>query len=185
MRFFAIAIVVSLLVLAPVGLAQQTQQQVSVGQLVVNEKDQPPEVLAKIKAVQKAREEVSAIPAEAKKLKDEVLERIDALAKKLGVTIEHLWGVLVRQAYVEAGFAIVWLVLGVGLLVGSARCISAYYRTRERWTDEMIFKTVVLAILSFLFFVVACIEVGDVGYLFNPEYFALEKVKAIFSGGTH
>jgi hypothetical protein len=32
---------------------------------------------------------------------DELQKELAALAAKLGVSVEHLWGVLVRQAYID------------------------------------------------------------------------------------
>lgn len=60
---------------------------------------------------------------------DEVLKRIDALAAKLGVTADHIWSVLMRQARIEG---IEWVLWGtLWLIVGS------YMLNRTLWMWRM------------------------------------------------
>lgn len=47
-----------------------------------------------------------------KQLTDELLSRLDTLASKLGVAVEHLWSVLVRQSVLEG-----WLGFGLDALL--------------------------------------------------------------------
>ncbi|MGD0977202.1 MAG: hypothetical protein ABR875_02830 [Minisyncoccia bacterium] len=190
------------MVLAPIGLAQTKQQVAGEGQIVVNEKDLPPDVLAKIRSVQKVEQDVSAVPAEAKQWKDEILERVDALAKKIGTTVEHLWMVLARQGYIEGCYGIFWLILGIGMTIGAIRHLSGTiilctgkFELKEKKGDETsvvrkseitgtectrITKTIILCILGLVFLITAGVYITDIGYLFNPEYFALQQMQQIF-----
>jgi hypothetical protein len=111
-------------------------------------------------------------------MKEEILSRLDALALKLGVAVEHLWEILVRQGFVEG-------VCGaIGLLLGSFGVCVSYKLFKKAFHDDIddnlaggcIIAGVIIAILAIIFILIGFF---DIQYLFNPEYFALNKVLKI------
>lgn len=107
-------------------------------------------------------------------IKTKAFEMIEALADKLDTTMDHLWDLLVRQAYVEAMtlFPIATLILGIGLFL--------IFRLKDRfdWEDS---DYIVHCILGYIAGVVATgIAVGMfvaiARLLINPEYWALQQI---------
>lgn len=119
------------------------------------------------------------------KISDELLKRLDLLAQKLGVTIEHLWQVLVRQAYIEAYFAIFWVILSVVLVTVACRYIVktidiAVKNNYDERLSGRIVMSFVLGILALTSLMAALTQCSDFGYLFNPEFYALDQVRILF-----
>lgn len=65
-------------------------------------------------------------------MQKELLARLDVLADKMGVTVEYLWGVLVKQAYVDG---IRDVIIGV-LLLGVAWLIHRYIKAGKQQARE-------------------------------------------------
>ncbi len=111
----------------------------------------------------------------------EVLDRLDALANTLGVSIEYLWGVLVRQAYVEPIYTLA--VSFVGLV---AFCVCAYYFNRAlnliESNNDASFAIFMLAgtggaVSGPLFFINLGLGIkGFIQALANPDYYALKQI---------
>jgi hypothetical protein len=113
-------------------------------------------------------------------VKEELLARLDALAVKLGTTTEYLWGVLIKQAKVEAITSIATTILFL-LMVGACAVVGRHiYRATDWKRDDNGDAGVVTA---------ACWAVGvpclfaAILYaymlptlLLNPEYWALQEV---------
>ena len=109
------------------------------------------------------------------KLQEELLTRLDLLAAKLGVTSEHLWGVLIKQARIEVIESILTLIVVVmGILV----CVYFWRKILQLGGSVgsvllNAFFTSLLLILS----IGAVIDIMNIPtLLFNPEYWALQKV---------
>jgi dolichyl-phosphate-mannose--protein O-mannosyl transferase len=102
-------------------------------------------------------------------------ELLAVLAERFGTTGVHLWGVMVRQAYVEF-----YIATGALIITGLAFAWSLKWILRER-EDEGAFGAVLIsgvcAGFATLFFLTTL-----PGAL-NPEYFALQKVFEFFPGG--
>lgn len=106
------------------------------------------------------------------------------LAQKLGTTVEHLWGVLVRQAYVEA--------LGDGIIVIALTLFGLWLwrwaaRFNERSKDDEFtedekenyelasFLSGVVALVSWTFLIFG--RLPDLfTKLLNPEFWALQEI---------
>lgn len=109
---------------------------------------------------------------------DEILKRLDALASKLGITVAYLWGVLVKQARVEAiqdvGIVAIWVVL-TGLSFWAARWIYKDETEKDCGGLIVFLGCVCLGSLALtLYFVFAAIT-----EVMNPEYWALKQVVTI------
>lgn len=97
----------------------------------------------------------------------------DELLARLGTTVEHLWGVLLRQAPIHGAFSIVFDVVA---------CVALYYawRTLYKWDGYVEDKDILYALLGcvtafvcvYVFYNLPMIAAA----FFNPEYWALKQV---------
>lgn len=105
------------------------------------------------------------------------MQRMDLLAAKLGVTVEHLWGVLIRQAYVEA----VRDVFVLGVFVVAEVLIYRYLRgriMRDFFDTPLDLLAVIAAFVVGIGLLIMAIEApSSIAALANPEYFALQYVR--------
>lgn len=115
-------------------------------------------------------------------MENKVFEMLNQLATKLNTTVEHLWGVLVNQASIES---ISYIVLyGMAFIMMIVFFIIAYKTAPlAEWNNGNKFSVIVVSsgVLGTIILVVAAATVVDcfpsmVSGLFNPEYWALEKV---------
>lgn len=109
----------------------------------------------------------------------ELEHRLSALADKLGVSIEHLWGVLVRQASIDGIYSLLIAAAAGAIMVG---IVAVYWSLAWRrpsgespWTfQNRLFGGVVagMLLLAFgtMFFGSMYNALTDFG---NPEYFAI------------
>ena len=110
-------------------------------------------------------------------------QAIDALASKLAVPATHLWAVLVRQVPINAA-------IQVGYLTIAAVVTWLTYRfARAHWYDETddrnydadgdlrrLLLSAVLVVLGLWLIIQGASVIEALGYLANPEYFALQQV---------
>ena len=104
-------------------------------------------------------------------MQEELLKRLDLLATKLGVAVEHLWAVLVRQGTVEGAIGAFAAILGGVICLVSVKNFRVAYQEYEE--DVWVVGWAFLAFVSFIGFAVGVVRAK---YLFNPEYFALQEV---------
>ncbi len=106
---------------------------------------------------------------------------LQALADKLGVTVEHLWGVLVRQAHnaliEQIGWYIVALVALV-VLIGFMRLSYEKTKKDEGWWIGVIVPAFLVAFI--LAGVMSSIG-ATLALINNPEYYALQKVLRVLA----
>lgn len=110
---------------------------------------------------------------------DQILQRIDALAAKLGVTAPYLWGVLIKQARVEVlTDAICMVVFSVGIYV----CYRVGRRyatvTSEDGGDILCVLCVGAAMIMLVSLIVVSRKISTP--LFNPEFYALQQINELF-----
>ena len=122
-------------------------------------------------------------------MNDEVLARIDALAAKLGVVGEHLWGVLVRQAYIEGAGAlfgaVVFALVAGGVLRAAFRAKAAHNPNVKRygepvgpwkWEDHPEWLIGGGAVVAMAVFGGSLCAIHAATCLLNPEYAAISKL---------
>lgn len=110
---------------------------------------------------------------------------LTALAEKLGTTVEYLWSVLLKQAYVEGILNIIYCVITIILFIVFYKYAKYFSSKWKEWTDnceaEEIFPIIILVILS----VGTLILLGASIFEFlptaitafnNPEYWALKEI---------
>ena len=115
---------------------------------------------------------------------DKYRQLIESMAAKLGVTAEHLWGVLVAQAPISGAVDLVLCVVMVAAVVWWAwlvkrkttrqKTAEAGVHKRAEWEDEAVlfWATAVLAGVLVLIFIIESAH-ETVAAFFNPEYWAL------------
>ena len=64
---------------------------------------------------------------------DELNKQLAGLAGKLGVSVEHLWGVLVKQAYIDGISSLATTLVCVLLAVAVTR---AFFHFRRKFSDK-------------------------------------------------
>jgi hypothetical protein len=116
-------------------------------------------------------------------MSDELHKELAALAAKLGVSVEHLWGVLVRQAYIDGLSSLVTVfgcaVAGLGVLwffFHRRRKYRLSAEPKERFflsTNEPLEYMVMGTILFVLVMVASNNFYWVISDFFNPEFYAL------------
>lgn len=125
----------------------------------------------------------------------ETVDLLKGLADKLGTTAEHLWAVLIRQAYVSFAtdlvlyaLLIVWLSLCYRLvrqwLEKASECKKGQKHSFE---DNGQFKyelgAVLIVSLSFLLCLIAAFVIPDtITKIVNPEFWALQQILETVKG---
>ena len=111
-------------------------------------------------------------------IKTEALMR--ELADKLGTTVEHLWGVMVRQGPIQGVVELLLLAGMVGIIVALWRAVRAKISGDDpEWDcDEMVSAICCsLALISLIAAAItfAVLPMAITGIL-NPEYWALKQL---------
>lgn len=129
------------------------------------------------------------IPIDTLALRQQIFTRLDALSTKLGVAAEHVWNVLIRQAYAEAGMSFANLLFALIVLFVICGWVkkswgkpgtekTAYGNTCL--SEEQLFYRIISAcalVIVVIWSIVALSwAIDGVGYLINPEYFALKSI---------
>ena len=117
----------------------------------------------------------------------ELSKQLAELAARLGVSVDHLWGVLVRQAYID-GFSsltttLVCGMLAVGVVYGFRHLRKNYAAAekKELWIYpppplDLFFLGVVLLMLLMIASTNFYRAVSD---FFNPEFYAFQQLPGI------
>ena len=106
------------------------------------------------------------------------------LAEKLGTTTEHLWGVLIRQAYIQGvtdiviAITLVAATTYIGRYVGKKTKWGGDIKHYPEWCDEgaIIAWLTVFSMGLFAAFIVLQALSASVPALLNPEYWALKQL---------
>lgn len=98
------------------------------------------------------------------------------ISERFGVDADHLWGVLVRQAFMNGVVDLLVCAAWAAMLVWSYRTLRL---ESEEWSDSALQGQAwvlwgVIAVTSAAIF---CTSISDIiGYLVNPEYWALKQI---------
>jgi hypothetical protein len=118
-------------------------------------------------------------------MNEELNKQLASLASKLNVSVEHLWGVLIGQAYIEAISSLCTLVVclvlaaiavyGFLLVQRKSRSVSPEELRLSMWPPPAYMRWFILGIVLFFLLLVASNNfywlISD---LFNPEWFAFK-----------
>jgi len=107
-------------------------------------------------------------------LSNEILSKLDALAQKIGVTVEQIWPWLVKQQYIDAIIPLVLLpIITIIAYFVFKRVVKidwkAYDNNYEQIVGSSIAFMVVIAVIM-----AGIVFIDNISKLFNPEYWALK-----------
>jgi H+/Cl- antiporter ClcA len=117
-------------------------------------------------------------------MSEDLNKQLAELANKLGVSVEHLWGVLVKQAYID-GFSSLATTLVCALLCAAIIYAFLYFRRKFRnMPDQEQVQPFRILVEPFGFVIVGLILLFIVALagnnlywvisdFFNPEFYAL------------
>jgi hypothetical protein len=117
-------------------------------------------------------------------MSEDLNNQLAELARKLGISVEHLWGVLVRQAYID-GFSSLATTLACGIL--GVVITLAFFYVRRKFKNSAAresaqpfgllmepFGFVILGILLLLIIAIGSDNLyWVVSDFYNPEFYAL------------
>lgn len=117
-----------------------------------------------------------------KELNEEILKRLDGLTTKLGISAEHLWGILTKQAKLE--FIMPFITFIIFVSIATLVIVKRKYLLEISRDDEFIeFLFGFVAIATFLGSIIfGLYTLGCISYLFNPEYFAFQEITKLIGG---
>lgn len=121
-------------------------------------------------------------------MNEETLKLIEAFAAKLGTTAEHVWAVLVRQAYVSGWCDLVfYLAVSIAVALTLKLAKKCQQKAKEEsdkrgWGDEegWVAGLTACLITSMILVLVSILSIDDtITKFFNPEYWALRQILSI------
>lgn len=118
-------------------------------------------------------------------MNDKTSELLQQLATKLGTTIEHLWAVLIRQAYISAITDLIQDAIIISVVIVAYRLTVKWLSSKgdtswDDWLDDRI-PTLIVAVAGwgilgiFLVALFLCFPETLTKFI-NPEYWALQQV---------
>jgi hypothetical protein len=121
------------------------------------------------------------------KMTKDILERLDAVAKALGVATDHLWGILTRQGTIEGWFGVGWLLVGLALIGLGYVLFKLGQRTEQapgyaECADDAGPYYGCAVVGALVGFTLCVIGVQQALYLFNPEMYAVDYLRRLLGG---
>lgn len=116
---------------------------------------------------------------------EEILKRLDLLATKLQVTVEHLWEVLVKQAILVRYIDGLYIFVSIISFIWALQFIkSGLILEKNRW-DEPSGLCVFRCVVGFVIIIAALYITGGLSQelitsIWNPEYLALTTLGSLF-----
>lgn len=116
-------------------------------------------------------------------MNEQLWQRLDLLAERMGVTAAHLWDVLVRQAYVNAVEAGLFLALVLAAAAALRRWWRWWLGIEREWerTDKLLPLAIATAVVAAAGLAAVACAIDALGGVLNPEYYALSKVLSALS----
>lgn len=123
---------------------------------------------------------------------------LQALAAKLGVASEHLWMVLVKQAFISSISYLLFILVTVVLTVIWYRVTKTVHKyvtvgykdpvydgRIEHWDGEHYIYVVIGWVVVAICYIIVLADMSlMLGAFFNPEYWALNNVFSLISPGS-
>lgn len=114
---------------------------------------------------------------------------INNIAEKLGVGVEKVYPILLKQAYIEGIMGIVGIVLSMSMLFVVYKLVYKYYIEEVDTSygkgkrvcdwDEftlLLVNIVVIVVVISNFIVIGCFYSPTITALFNPDYYIIEEL---------
>ncbi|MDE1437634.1 hypothetical protein P9C91_18085 [Bacillus licheniformis] len=119
---------------------------------------------------------------------DKAMEYIDKLAAKLGVAAEHVYGVLVKQAFASGvtdsiiGFVFLMIAVIAGVIITRVT-IKVYGERHCNWDCEWFFVVLAVGLLVILPGGISIYVITEgIKGLINPEYYAIKEILDTIGG---
>jgi hypothetical protein len=115
-------------------------------------------------------------------MNDKTLVLLEQLAQKLGTTADFLWGILIKQAFLSALTDLIFLIISVLFGLFLYKIHIKFCDSENKWSyyekeEALAIPMVIAAMLFFVFFLIMLFSCGNIiNGLFNPEYWALNKI---------
>lgn len=117
-------------------------------------------------------------------MNEKMVDALNILAEKLGVTAEYLWGVLIRQAQVEVITDLIWYAITAVLIVAALRYLPRWLKALQDadYGDEprFVVPSAALILATLMFALGTVLGFSDtITKVRNPEYWALKEVMKV------
>ena len=113
-------------------------------------------------------------------MNEETRKLIEALAAKLGTTAEHLWAILLRQAFISFWTDLIFYGVTLAIAYIAFRLsVKAWKKSDDdSWNeDEWRIGSILCVSVSSILIIISLLCVGDtITKIANPEYWALSQV---------
>lgn len=108
-------------------------------------------------------------------MNEQTQQLLEKLSNKLGTTVEHLWGVLVRQAPISSAMDLVVL---TAMAIGLAALWRFVKKIHQDANDDYLMPLGILLMVGILGFAAfVCGNLSEIiSGFFNPEYWALRQI---------
>ncbi len=111
-------------------------------------------------------------------MSDEIAKVLDLLAERFGTTVEHLWQVMITQAYISAINNLIGLVIGIVFIFYVIKRIPYWIEAEKEYeflpTLQLVFSSA-FSLVIVTYYAVEGVTTIITG-IFNPEYLALQKI---------
>ena len=118
-------------------------------------------------------------------MNEELGRKLAELAGKLGTTVEHLWSVLIRQAYIDGVSSLLTTLLSVAVGFVAIFLFLHVRRDREKYLGKYAPAFAEYFILTIVLLFVAAVAGSNLYWVisdfFNPEFYALRHLPGIGS----
>lgn len=110
-------------------------------------------------------------------MNDQITILLQKLSEKLGTTSEYLWGVLIKQAYIDATIStVIFLIACLGCFLIFK--LHKKFSREEKYDEDFLPPAMVIGsfIWGLITIITFCTFVSDLSGFFNPEYKALRQI---------
>lgn len=112
---------------------------------------------------------------------DRTYSLLQELASQIGTTVDFIWPILVRQAYIEGIVGIIlYIFLAVGIFVYVKIMIVKVWHnidTSDWYEDEKKAGIIILGVMLAVLFIIAILTFSfTISSLVNPEYHAIRTI---------
>ena len=114
---------------------------------------------------------------------DRVTELLEQLATTLGTTVEYLWGVLIKQQYIEAYVMLIWaIVLLICSVIGYIATKKIAVKLDEEkdpydvCSERQVAWNIGLPIIVIIILMSIDLFIKTIQLIYNPEYYALQDI---------
>lgn len=104
-------------------------------------------------------------------MNEELLKRFDIIANKLGVASEHIYSVLLKEAWLEGFYGIFWIVCGIICTKFTLKLFKSIGNNGYDDDTGIIFLGILSGLAALVMIIIGLIEVTT---LFNPEATAIK-----------